>query len=683
MLSNDTHSEVSTWGYRLLCDVHSASLTLEDQQQRVLPLTYLSPEKVGLLWDELTPPPLGQPLPITLQIRGERVAPLLARVERLLPPRAGAYPELVLSLRPPLLQGRRLLSLLEDLLTSGLASLPPSRIKRQETILEPDRIQKMAVVLVANRHRGLLLSSHAPSQQLQAVALRHPDAICWEITAPPPPAPFVIEIEWLHSLFRFSVEEAEVVDGRLVTPLPRQIVRLRRRWCRRAPASEQDVITFWHPLWPELFVRRPLHDISYGGLSFFAHPDCDLVYPGLAVEAEITHAEEPPTRVRAEVCSLTPRVPGEEKALCRMRVRPSSQEDTRRWQERVDARLYPGTRIGSAYDQAAWDLYEASGYFHLSRKEPSQFQEIKAPYFAISRKLDQAPHLGYRVVWPSPRGIEASASCLKVYTSTWMGHQMAKRPKLQPPTLSPKKVLREIYFRTHEMAQADPEFRWLLGYIEGNVRWMQTAHIEFAAVHVQSGQAFVLPFRLWEVPCAPLPDPSPAEIAVEAPQPEELAFWLDFLAQKRPRAYRDALDLYPERFDLAALRDSWAAAHLGRERAALVASCQGKPAALAILESGEVGTNLFHLLDSVRIFSLEEQDAGPELTTALFRAAITWFRERERQVFVYFQEEESSLPDFPLHDLGPGHLWVLAAELLPEWMEHIYQLTSPKAPPLA
>ena len=33
-----------------------------------------------------------------------------------------------------------------------------------------------------------------------------------------------------------------------------------------------------------------------------------------------------------------------------------------------------------------------------------------------------------------------------------------------------------------------------------------------------------------------------------------------------------------------------------------------------------------------------------------------------------------------LKDLGLGYVWALSARLLPEWMEHVYELTSPRAP---
>ncbi len=33
-----------------------------------------------------------------------------------------------------------------------------------------------------------------------------------------------------------------------------------------------------------------------------------------------------------------------------------------------------------------------------------------------------------------------------------------------------------------------------------------------------------------------------------------------------------------------------------------------------------------------------------------------------------------------LRNLGMGYVWALSSRLLPEWMEHVYELTSPRAP---
>jgi hypothetical protein len=98
--------------------------------------------------------------------------------------------------------------------------------------------------------------------------------------------------------------------------------------------------------------------------------------------------------------------------------------------------------------------------------------------------------------------------------------------------------------------------------------------------------------------------------------------------------------------------------------------------AVALLETGELGTNLFRLLDGVRIFPLAP--GGQAAFGALLDGARAWYAARRRPLFVYYREYEEARVDSRLGDLGSGHIWIIAARLLPEFLEFVYQLTAPK-----
>jgi len=71
---------------------------------------------------------------------------------------------------------------------------------------------------------------------------------------------------------------------------------------------------------------------------------------------------------------------------------------------------------------------------------------------------------------------------------------------------------------------------------------------------------------------------------------------------------------------------------------------------------------------------------GDAAFPALTDAARGWFRERRKEAFVYFRESEDPGPAdvMKLRDLGPGVFWVIAAELMPEFLEHVFEATSPR-----
>src|SRR5262249_52722598 len=153
----------------------------------------------------------------------------------------------------------------------------------------------------------------------------------------------------------------------------------------------------------------------------------------------------------------------------------------------VGDRLYPATRAIGDGGEELWEVYQRSGYFALSGKEPRVFAQRQLEFQEAGRKLARAPELGCRVVWSSPRGVECTVSVNKVYRYSWLGHQMARRPTQTGPdaasaslvpasapigvpqgaSSSAKEALRETFLRAFEAAHADPDIRWFVGYIEG------------------------------------------------------------------------------------------------------------------------------------------------------------------------------------------------------------------------
>jgi hypothetical protein len=72
------------------------------------------------------------------------------------------------------------------------------------------------------------------------------------------------------------------------------------------------------------------------------------------------------------------------------------------------------------------------------------------------------------------------------------------------------------------------------------------------------------------------------------------------------------------------------------------------------------------------------QPGGDTLAFAsLMEACRTWYRSKGKESFVLFKEnEELDTSPIELNDLGDGFFWVLSAMLLPEFLEHIYELTA-------
>ena len=105
-------------------------------------------------------------------------------------------------------------------------------------------------------------------------------------------------------------------------------------------------------------------------------------------------------------------------------------------------------------------------------------------------------------------------------------------------------------------------------------------------------------------------------------------------------------------------------------------------AAVGSMEAAHAGLNLFHVLDGLRIIPLVDAalPEAQEAMLALLAGAARWYRDHGRQVFIHYVEEEHRgyLQKAKLTDLGEGRIWILSAQLLPDFIEHLCEATTPR-----
>ncbi|MCP3102551.1 PilZ domain-containing protein [Myxococcus sp. K15C18031901] len=640
-------------------------------------LVQLSLEHLTLHLDAHALPPVpGQAASVVLG-QGERWATSLdAEVVEV----RGARPEVSLRfVSPPLDAGRRIVSVLEALRDNGLLLPPETRPVWKERIDRPERVARICEALVGRQARGVARSADGQRVGVSA-ALFEPLAgvMAWRFDGPVPVGPFSLEVFGYSSVVHASVTEARQEGDLVMTPAPTELVRYRHRWLRRAPPSSPCVLSFDHPLWPQVHVRRPVLDLSYEGLAFMTEPDEDLLYPGLRQPVlEVAMEGLPPVRLRAEVRNISSTAAGRR---CGMSVRPLDAEGARAWRALVEAQMHPSTRVEGDWSEATWKLLEGSGYFGLPGKTPEDFTEERPWFDATQERLEGRTRLGYRVVRPAGESLEATLSVVKPFEGTWMAHQLA-RQHVPGMRSSAREALRDIYLRGYEPTQVDPDVKWLIAFCEASVRWVRFTKFDFARWYEHTGQACLVPFRLMEAEVE-RDWALPPDVEVAEPTDAERARFFQELERTRPVAYREALDLVPERFDLVRVRTRWEEAGLDRARALRVARVDGKPVALAVFESAQPGLNLFNVLDGVRVVTLVD-DAKPEVQRAMLALlghAAAWYRALGRRVFVHYVE--SACVEYVEHaalaDLGDGRLWAISASLLPEFLEHLCEATTPR-----
>ncbi len=577
---------------------------------------------------------------------------------------------------------RALLARGKSLLQSRLATTEGQRAPIRELIASDERPGQVLDALARNGFEGTVRMGEYPIGRATLTSTAGED-LEWRFSGPDVSGAVRIEVPGYNSLFVVEVGVEKCERGVLRTSRPTSILRLRHRAARRVDAADGLAIEFRHPIWPRLNVRRAVREISSGGISFATNTEEDLLYPGVLAWNATLYAGERAMTFMGEVRSISERGLNN-REYCGMRVLPDSAEDDATWQAIVDEHLYPTTRKGASWAGRTWDLYRDAGYFNLSGKATDEFEKLQRSFESVSQKIDDAPHLGCQVVWADEdNNVEAALSILKPYSTSWFGYQMAKVSGDTRGGVLGRLVLRDIHLHCYEHAQRDGNLKWLIGIPQVRPVWSRLVHHDMPARYIESGQAAVVRFRAVEI-ASEEGASAPSEYEVGVATADESTQLLAEIARTRPTAYVEALDFVAERFDLAELCEDWSQAGLGRRRSVLVARREGKAVAAAVLESAEEGTHLFRLLDLVRLFPLVP--GGDDANAALLDATCAWFRAMEKSAFVAYLENDIPVPASftgTARDLGLADFVILSAELLPELLEHVVEVTAPREPPPA
>jgi hypothetical protein len=576
--------------------------------------------------------------------------------------------------------GRDILEMIDGLVREGVAEPAFKLSPIQEEITNTDRIRAIMGALTGVPSEGLPQSSGKLARfQIESMDLERESLVwtpCGEIDEALPEGELVLEVHGYNSIYRIHLPSVARVEGQLVTPLPTKLQRLRYRFFRRGMVRSAHLVEFRHPVWRDLHIEAEVRDVSFGGLSFSTNRKEDLLFPGLVVPyLEVKTDEGKTIGLRGQIRSVAS-VEGEDLDVCGMSVTAYWPEGEGDWMRLASETLYPTTRTSEHLTEELWSLFVDSGYFKLAGKTTEEFEELKTGFIDVGQRAARVPRLVCQAVWPSSRGVEASVSFLKAYQHSWMGHQLAKRPG-KPPVEVPGagQIMRDIYLRAFEHPQADPDFDWMIGYVEATVPWMNKAHIEFARKYASTGHALVLPTRMMSAVCAE-PSGLPHDgLQIGPATGEELALLSEQVRTIRTRAYFEALDFTEDRIGFEDMAQQWHNAAFDRRRAVLFARRDGVPVAAAVLETGELGTNMFRLLDSVRVFPFVD-DARAEYV-ALLDEARRWYKSVGRSSFLFLREDEdwSYAEPARLHDISEPCFWIISSSILPDFLEHVCELT--------
>ena len=473
----------------------------------------------------------------------------------------------------------------------------------------------------------------------------------------------------------FSMFELEVpAPGQL----PAVIDRIRARRERRLPVDPRVTLVARHPSFSGVEIKRGVRDVSRRGLSIWAHAEEDLLWPGLALDFELSWSAGPPLRLRGIVRHVTPMA---ETSVDLVGLELLAVDPV--YARTVDRMLHPSTSSGTASAETLWALYEDSGYFNLSGKRHVDFRPLATSFQQAERKLAAAPEVGGHFVTPIRGPIDASIHHLQLWDRSWLIYNLARSPRARSFADAGHQALTELYRHAYEHAMRyDP--RWLVNYVQKVASWSRRVHHDIPNDYVATGEASVTSFRALELSTESVfpADSVRVRRLTEATTDEVHRA----LAARYPDPFVQALGLHAlgRRIDP---RRQWHAAGLDRRREVLVALADRGIQAVAVLDSVESGLHLFRLGDACRIFDIG--NATPGAYGALLTAASAWYGAQGKPSYVYFEEEDAPLLDsMPRagrrahRDLGSAWMTVLSATRIPELLERLTELVTRPHPML-
>jgi hypothetical protein len=503
----------------------------------------------------------------------------------------------------------------------------------------------------------------------------------WAYGGPSPSASVTVEMGGPLSLYRFSLEGAEVASGLLTTPIPTVVLRVqsRRELRVRAPAGVLLRCGAESPGGHEV------HDVSWSGIAFAVEATDPFARPGAIGDAVVEWQGRLRVSGRIHVRHVSERADGKG-LIAGARFSFASSEDAEHWTEEVDALALPVARSGGTWTHDLWELFETSGYFALSHKSPADFARLREAFAASSKKLGRAPHLGTQIVWPSARGVEASASVVALNRDAMFLYHLARRSGAPPAGLTGRALVYAVHARALWWIRAHEQARWLVVWVQDVARFSKRAHLDFIERNADGASASVVKTRILEVPTHPLTSEARRIPRVRggADEDEGGTPWTtrDGQASDMPILAQGARRAFPPSFVAAHGLDTpsdrafenWGAAGLRRGREIVIAEREGEIAAAAMLEWTEDGIHLFGLLDVVRIIPLgpAAAEAVPELLAHARHRYAQW----GKSVFVFACDPDLPQEQWPegSHDLGLSHCTVMSTELIPELAEHAWEV---------
>lgn len=274
-----------------------------------------------------------------------------------------------------------------------------------------------------------------------------------------------------------------------------------------------------------------------------------------------------------------------------------------------------------------WDLFDKSGY--LDEKSRESFDPIHKITNTAWRRLEHCrPRVSQRIIKREGERIVGHLQIDKLYQNSWLVHHLAIAPDTS------KIVAKEIYTSLTDLL-INMNIQHVISYHNSEKPWNQRNYYEFIKTYPYLGDNDLTVEKFYELSFAQWKSQNDQsnDYVIKDLSSFEKERLLHYMASLFSLLKRHAFSLLSKK-DLCleeTLRD-FEQGGLRKNRKIFVARRGRNTLAYAFVESGESGTNIFSLTDSVRIFfcvdlNLQEKQA---LANSLLQTAVAFLASQKK-----------------------------------------------------
>jgi hypothetical protein len=470
--------------------------------------------------------------------------------------------------------------------------------------------------------------------------------------------PVDVGVRGERAMLHLSTRAVASAKGRLELAFPEELALVDGRSSPRSRLRPYEATVVLEPHAPEP-IARPIVEVGAGGFSFELHPGGRTPVPeGAAAEVAVAWSD-------GEILAMATirRIGSNEegRTVCAVEIVAfGTPADEERWHRFVLRVAHPSVSVdGCSRIEASWSLLESSDY--VSRWALGDRQRLSAAYRrAWSTEVD-----GRILVAAAGDRPAGTAAASRIYPTTWLLHHLAFAREARSleslrSFLAGTRALscacayaiRHLTPAKHFMVLAEDGTRWnhLLYHAFREVAGPRRSLLSTLAVHEH---------RLEPAPSAP-------EIAVHRATPPEARAIARRLVELLPALEVDALAYAPSDIALEGMGS--------RTRTLLVAGREADPSAVAIVETGPEGANLFGLYDTSRIINLSARPIPDRVSRSLLTAAVDHHRAHGSRKLVHLEDgvdHDAALAATGFQFVARGIRWIGDRDVLSRWSSYI------------